>query len=400
MLMNARGKEPGWGPGLFKKRFGVYLKGFFLLMVLTTFLYHLSYRIPHHVSAAASYGGDDDYEACKGCHGDVHREAMGFPYRHTVVDEKCGVCHIILGKDLYPWAVVSSSDFKEEVLFPLKTPTAGSVYVVTVTATDRSGKRSRPWQLYVNPSGISESLNGNPAINISDIRVEDVRQGVFPEATIAWTTDGYASSAVEYGTTVEYGETSAYESVYSREHSVKLTALKKDTRYHYRVVANDVYGGVVRSDDRTFTTEGASVSSVAASSASDRTFPVIKDARPIKAEGGKTFILSTASEPVKLTLKITEEEEEKARHGEGFLPPKVSQIDVCVECHAQGISHPVGISSNTQKTRVPPNLPTLDNGVITCITCHYAHGGEKKYFARLDFERDICIECHTVAPFI
>ncbi|OGP25990.1 MAG: hypothetical protein A2067_00630 [Deltaproteobacteria bacterium GWB2_42_7] len=71
-----------------------------------------------------------------------------------------------------------------------------------------------------------------------------------------------------------------------------------------------------------------------------------------------------------------------------------------MRCHAQGASHPVGIMSKGPKTKIPAELPTVEGGIITCVTCHYAHGGNKRYFARLDFQRDMCMACHTGAPFI
>ena len=113
----------------------------------------------------------------------------------------------------------------------------------------------------------------------------------------------------------------------------------------------------------------------------------------------KTFIKLLTDKTVKAYL-VVNESAEIGKHGFGLAPASVSQIDVCVKCHSQGASHPVGIKSNGPKTKIPSELPTIEGGMITCVTCHYPHGGEKKYFARLDFARDLCIACHTGEPYI
>ena len=113
-----------------------------------------------------------------------------------------------------------------------------------------------------------------------------------------------------------------------------------------------------------------------------------------RIRGGKDlYVRITADEAVKATLFVTEAVEMN-EHGFGLLPPRRAQIDACVKCHPQGVSHPVGVRSRPPGTRVPPDLPTIQGGVITCVTCHYPHGGNRRYFARLDVKRDICVTCH------
>ncbi|MBI5599487.1 MAG: fibronectin type III domain-containing protein [Deltaproteobacteria bacterium] len=338
-----------------------------------------------------------DHEACKKCHEKVQMEAMAMPYLHTVVDTKCGVCHIIGREGGWTGVSTASMDFKREMLFPLKFSTGDVTYVVGVIARDRLGKKSPFKEVQVDPAGISGLLSDAPIKEINGIKVEEMKAGVFPEVTLSWTTDAYAVSNVEYGIDAGYGESSPLAMAYSKEHDVILSRFRPGAVYHYRVVAKDIYGNVVRSGDMTFDTSAAVVAQAAAL---ERGFPVVEDARPFKTPDGRTFFLVTVTRPSRVWLNIVEKAAAGAPHGDGFLPPLKAQIDVCVECHQQGASHPVGISANTKKTRVPPNLPTLEGGIITCVTCHYPHGGEKKHFARLDFERGICVECHTGEPYI
>jgi len=361
------------------------------------------------LDAGVSPGGSSvDHELCKECHEDVHQEALGMPYRHMVVDEKCGMCHMPGKRMILYTTEVASPDFKTEVLFPLTISAADKVYFVEVIAKDNLGRKSKVHQLYINPQEVNEFLSNLPVEGIRDIMMDNIAEGIFLEAALSFSTDVYTAGSVEYGATAGYGETSPEEATYSKEHRVTLSNLKKDYTYHFRIAAKDIYGNQVRSEDAAFYT-GALSGAKEYAQKTDYSFPAIEDMRVLKkaevagaggGSGSGFFILVTSSKPVRLSIRIAAQEEKEARHGDGFYPPKVSRINICVTCHPQGVSHPVGISADTLKTRVPLNLPTLEGGIITCVTCHLPHGGEKKYFARLDFQRDICIECHTVEPFI
>ncbi len=76
-------------------------------------------------------------------------------------------------------------------------------------------------------------------------------------ATVTWTTDEPATSRVDYGPTVSYGNT-ATVSGYTRDHSVSLPALDPSTTYHYAVSSTDAAGnGPTTSADATFATAAA-----------------------------------------------------------------------------------------------------------------------------------------------
>ncbi|MDP2168333.1 MAG: cytochrome c3 family protein [Thermodesulfovibrionales bacterium] len=82
-------------------------------------------------------------------------------------------------------------------------------------------------------------------------------------------------------------------------------------------------------------------------------------------------------------------------------------IGLCAGCHRRGMktaSHPVGILPGI--TRIPQGMP-LENGRLTCNTCHNIHAkrftafGEKSYFLRTTARgRDFCAACHTVDPLL
>lgn len=73
-------------------------------------------------------------------------------------------------------------------------------------------------------------------------------------ATIAWTTNEFSDSQVEYGTTTAYGSYTTLNSSLVTSHSQALTGLSINTLYHYRVKSRDAAGNLTTSADYTFTT--------------------------------------------------------------------------------------------------------------------------------------------------
>ncbi len=349
-----------------------------------------------------STGTATEHGTCASCHQDVHREATTAKYRHSVVvDEKCAKCHIIESKNWNQKLVdqAISKEYTREALIPLKDIVdRNKKYTVKVVAWDRTSRRSAPFIIELEPEKIT-SIDAQPpsTLSIQNIRVEEIRHGIFSTATISWTTNEFTRAAVEYGEDKRYINVTPWEYAYSREHRVTLKGLKQGRRYHYRIILKDIFGNMIRSSDLIFDTEKPRYSQQSVSSIS-RGFPSIEKAEVVSIKG-VPFILIRTDRPSRITITLKPKADDKT-HGDGFLPPKTAQIDVCVECHRQSVSHPVGVSASSPNTVIPKNLPTLEGGIITCVTCHYPHGSDKPFFARMDFERDICIECHKKGPFI
>ncbi|MDY6964421.1 MAG: fibronectin type III domain-containing protein [Halobacteriota archaeon] len=90
------------------------------------------------------------------------------------------------------------------------------------------------------------------APKITNVKASDITTS---SATITWATANDASdSVVEYGKTTSYGSTKSNTSMVT-SHSIKLTGLSANTKYHYRVKSStDVVSNSAVSSDRTFTT--------------------------------------------------------------------------------------------------------------------------------------------------
>ncbi|MEM4161081.1 MAG: pre-peptidase C-terminal domain-containing protein [Thermoplasmata archaeon] len=86
--------------------------------------------------------------------------------------------------------------------------------------------------------------------SISNVAVSSITAN---SATITWSTDEASTSAVEYGTTTEYGQTATGSNGVTT-HSVILSGLTASTTYHFRVKSADAAGNTAVSSDYTFTT--------------------------------------------------------------------------------------------------------------------------------------------------
>ncbi|NIO04687.1 MAG: hypothetical protein GTN74_08740 [Proteobacteria bacterium] len=60
-----------------------------------------------------------------------------------------------------------------------------------------------------------------------------------------------------------------------------------------------------------------------------------------------------------------------------------------------GISdHPVRIDLK-DPVRLSPDLPRIEDGMITCITCHEPHRSLDEYLLRKNWKRELCLSSHN-----
>lgn len=85
---------------------------------------------------------------------------------------------------------------------------------------------------------------------ISNLQVVDITN---TSARVTWETNELATSAVDYGLNVAYGETLS-ESTLVTEHSIILTGLSHTTPYHFRVRSTDASTNEVTSTNHIFDT--------------------------------------------------------------------------------------------------------------------------------------------------
>jgi len=95
------------------------------------------------------------------------------------------------------------------------------------------------------------------------------------------------------------------------------------------------------------------------------------------------------------TLQVQNQSDEKEHPA--LRTPEYISIDICYSCHpkgALGVSHPVGIYAQGKEIRIPDNLPTVNDGMLTCVTCHNPHGSAGKKLVREVVVTKLCVACH------
>jgi hypothetical protein len=127
---------------------------------------------------------------------------------------------------------------------------------------DTTGSADGEWELqarsYDNENLVSELssitvfVDNTPPIVLNGPTVTEITQR---SALIIWDTNEPGNCIVEYGEDSNYGYTET-KSRLIIEHSIELSNLEPDTKYHYRVITRDELGNTQNGlSEKTFTTE-------------------------------------------------------------------------------------------------------------------------------------------------
>ena len=343
---------------------------------------------------------DDRFTAsnCGNCHERVIEKALSSKYQHSVVMERCPLCHINQTPKKEEEINLSYSQYKSRYVIPLKNLSKGRYQVEAVLRNEYGTSSSMTVPITLASLKTKERDIILPAVR--DVKIKEIRDTGFINADILWRTDKPSISAIEYGKTSKYGQTISNRSMFLKEHTLAIPGLVKNDIYHFRIIGEDVFGNKSVSQD--FVLDTTPSLKPAAEESIARTKPSIKSLTFYRTGDSKDILLDVAADaPSQLTVKIKEDmaRQEPTMHGYGFIPQRPGMIDICIRCHPQDTSHPVGVKIKGPGYKFPKDLPTIEGGVLTCVTCHEPHGGNLKYMARKDFKMDICVDCHDVSFF-
>ncbi len=411
-------------------------------------------------------------ENCDHCHAKIYDQIWEYPVKHASFGRgNCSMCHLAepdaeFGRranslsDSNPgfrpdsdfksgnntdkprrekWERIPLKNYASEHLAILNNPESNSNYLVKIGMKDRKGERNESEILSFVPASVSEFMTDDEIPpEISGVELKKINFSVFVSADIAWETDKFSTSMVEYGKTDDYGSHTR-SIAYSRKHYIKLHRLSHKKKYHFRVTSVDLFGNKTVSEDFIFDTSKASDrQEPEIQETNDDSKPAFESIRILKfrqkegngksKETNRVAILFRASGDVTSTVEYRKKENKKKetieenvpdeetdwktgiagaegemaskilseeeKHGKrGLKNRRETGLSACIECHAQGASHPVDIPGRGDIV-IPDNLPTGEGGVIICVTCHTPHGGELQYLARMDFEENLCVLCH------
>jgi len=329
---------------------------------------------------------------CIGCHQEQYQKAISYNYQHSILKEACTHCHVRKTAQGETKTVLNFSTFQKEQIVFLDDFDPDQKYEAEVSLTDNRGTKCLPKRVKMDMEELWRRSVKFPQLKeISNVSVDEIKKGGFVRAVISWDTNTYSSSELEFST--EGSRVSKFNpgSILAKHHRVILNGLRHKSLYNFRVISRDIYGNVMQSKiypldtSKTITKTG------------DNKYqpPAVTNIQAFSLEGEKgLFLKVSANKPAELTVKLIEARELDTKHGFGLLNPRAARIDTCIKCHPRGTSHPVGVKAEGLKIRTPDELPTIEDGIITCVTCHNPHGGDNAFFARFDRNKDICILCH------
>jgi predicted CXXCH cytochrome family protein len=277
----------------------------------------------------------------------------------------------------------------------LKRLTSGASYDINLMFKDTSGNKVETKLRGVIPARVRNGARNDkkPPV-ISRIKVGPIEKAPFVSTTIMWDTDEPSSSCLEYGLSDQYGERSPEDIAMVRHHRVNICELEGGKDYHFRVISQDMFGNQAVSEDCLFNTARIAWSDVEGK----------RESPALALKNVEIFLRRKRAKSLELGLylettraaNVTVDCVKVKDRCTGLSVGKELTIDVCRRCHsadALGLTHPVGVAARPT-TKIPDYLPTLKGGILTCVTCHNAHGGGRKYFARKNMTGDTCILCH------
>jgi predicted CXXCH cytochrome family protein len=344
---------------------------------------------------------------CIDCHEDVYTNLGGYAYKHLdIVPKYCASCHLKLTKEETTsekenYKKIMGQIYDEEFLVPIGTLTDDRGICFKVRLTNKNGKSVESDFHLVIPSKVKAELtdDGTTPV-ISEIKITEFIIGIFDDVQISWKTDKFTESEVQYGKTEDYDE-KVRDLNLLKNHEAFLKTLKHGSECNYRVVSTDIFGNATTSSNRTFY---ASVDKINVYSGSDPVSPPnVEEVGALKI-GKDIFLYIKADQNVRYRIDYKLEksdgdgkgetiEDSVLAHAKGLKTKKNVGIGSCRRCHKpqEQAEHPIDTRPSKKHA---DDLPLAD-GVMTCATCHNAHGSNNTYLLKKK-ESKLCDSCHTM----
>ncbi len=352
-------------------------------------------------------------DQCCSCHLDVCEQSTTKRYVHApVLENHCAVCHVKGGmppvaqqagdEEAHEEIAWFARDCQEnnEHWFELPSHLAST----TVSLMAKVGGRKVLEQEVALPS--FENAERFPPqggmAEIFDLRVVEVKKGVFLTARIAWKTDRITNAQVLYGEDSLNSRT-ALDDRWATNHEITVAGLDGGRNYRFVAVSQDINGNKAMSPEMLFSTRAFFDSS--RRQGENVPVPVAMKANFYQQQG-RVFGHFEADYPVSLRLGSKGQQhlamaaqESQLSRPQGHLEltdPHSLTITVCVSCHpqAKGVhSHPVGIRPKAGM-HIPSDYKIMADGRLSCMSCHQAHASDNEYRLTRASRKDLCLGCH------
>ena len=352
-------------------------------------------------------------EECVTCHQRMWDDAMSKPFIHKpFLEKKCHFCHIADEKGLeqargfmtdrdVDWLASRRVGATSHWFFL----DAGEVGKTVQVDIQIPGKKNLRREISLPPlDDLPVLTNAGRPPGISGVKVAAVERGLFLTATIVWKTSTGCTSQVVYGIN-ELSRRTKKDTALTTDHLVVLSGLKPRRTYRFKVVSTDLFGNTAESAPMRFSTFDP-----AGGHATVRRRGDLKNDGRLRVKprlyryGGQYVFQFTATRPVLVALGV-KKDSDAALSGATTGPPPdkhrlkdalVTNNTICEPCHGvyvKGRNHPVNVPPKPGMT-IPEDYFVLNNGNITCMSCHAAHASEYEYRLVRSNKRELCVGCH------
>jgi predicted CXXCH cytochrome family protein len=335
---------------------------------------------------------------CIGCHRDIYEKAQKSPYTHSIVLTDCKICHIEeQTSKAIPKITLNTSTLLKDFILYIDSLDKNKIYKAEIVLSDESDNKSEPFTLEISPARAKDySKTFKPLQNLSEVSIEEIRKRVFVNAEVSWRTDTPATTAVECRKVEGQRSSSRDEHpwLYSWVHRIEISGLSHKNKYLCKAISEDLFGNRIKSSEFMIdpTVEKKKREKTSEGKAAKLSVENAEFFRIEKKDG--IFLWVKANRPSYCSVYFSESSKEIKKAIHHFTPGRHATIEVCEGCHTFTVSHPVGIKATTEQVKVPDDMFTIEDGIITCATCHSPHGGDRPFLARFDFKKDLCLKCH------
>lgn len=402
------------------------------------------------VSLSISHAAHDD-SACATCHSDDVDEAQARLYVHAPFrDGKCGACHVsdsagdeVTSEDDIAQSAAPQSDPAEnpegiagvdvrwlyeyfeplqELLLPLSDAEVQKMLVVELW------DQCRDEHQHVVPLPPLQQATPLPPQSKGEVKIHSfniTRDPRRPDTVIVQCRTNVPVRGEVHlhddGGQVRIQR--APEGFHTRM-EIRLQGLRSNSRYELELACTGVDGKAQSSPMHVFVPAQLEAQAQNGSAAGDDNCALEADIGIYQGEcdSGRCYFLSiAANQPVTLSVGVLKagvevpahlEDAHRSASGTGLdddtrkegdtgfhselAGPYFTNYESCRPCHGDffgPMSHPVDIVPGVGM-EVSPELPRLEDGRITCMTCHVFHGGNDHYRLRFGSKKKLCHACH------
>lgn len=360
-------------------------------------------------------GGAIGPEQCCACHREVCEDTASKRYVHAPVREKqCALCHIATtGADRIPVAKKEESKVRwlpgsyprQEMEYWFSVPPALAGKKIILQA-DGQGKKTLQMEVQLPNFLEAEQLAAvSKPPEITELNVEEIKQGVFLTARVTWKTDRVTDSTVLYGEN-EATRKNIVDPWLSKDHEVLLTDLQPRKTYTFSVAARDIFGNQKVSPPKTFSTHAFfSKPSIEKAKTTEK---VTVSGKYFRVDN-RLFARFVANQPTSMRLGTLDELSQVSTQNPtsqaGKLPPNHLPLTdshflntgVCYTCHPQikGVSsHPVNVKPKRGMIIDRDVYKLSDDGSLTCMSCHVHHASDNEGRVVKSDKKKLCLGCH------